>query len=293
MRKLLPSGIAGLVMLTAAAGMAMAADVAQAPTDSSESFIFSIIADGWAGGSFMSSRTGNADIEPHEDSLLVYGGDLRMGLLVSPGFYAQADLSAEKTNNEKDDNFNKAHSEAAHLAFRNQDFLFGGFVGKGNVWTEVDSDDHAEFDFRGVEFQYFTNSSVFYAQAGLFDNSDDLNYTHDGSFVRGQIQHFFGDSNKLTGQLAIASAESSGLSTDIVDWGLRFDKSFETSPVSVFVSYSGLYAGHSDGSFVDNVARVGLRFQFGSSGGQNSNATGATLDLPSFGRWVGAGNYID
>ena len=276
-----------------ASGTAVAADLVQPSNEGSEPFVLSVLAEGWAGGSLMTSRTGFADVEDSDDSLFAYGGDLRAGLLVTPGLYVQGDLSAEQTNNKKDDNFNKYHSYAIHAAFRSQDYLFGGFIGEGKTWTEVASDDMAKFDFKGIEFQYFTSNSVFYLQAGQFDNSDDINYTHDGSFVRGEVQHYFGDSNKLTGQIAYVSAESSSLSTDLVDWGLRFDKSFDALPVSVFASYSGLYARHDEGSFVDNVGRVGLQIQFNSSAWQNPHANGATLDLPSFGRWVGAGNYID
>ena len=247
-----------------ASGTAVAADLVQPPNEGSEPFVLSVLAEGWAGGSLMTSRTGFADIEDSDDSLFVYGGDLRAALFLSPGLYVQGDLNAEQTDNKKDDNFNKAYSYALHAAFRSQDFLFGGFIGEGKTWTEVDSDDMARFDFIGIEFQYFTDNSVFYLQAGQFDNSDDINYTHDGSFVKGEVQHYFGDSNKLTGQIAYASAESTDLSTDVVDWGLRFDKNFDALPVSVFASYSGLYARHDDGSFVDNVGRVGLQIQFGS-----------------------------
>ena len=193
-----------LLGLLVASGAAAAADLVAPENQSADPIVLSVLAEGWAGGSLMSSRTGNADIEDHDDSLAAFGGDLRAGLLFYPGLYIQGDLSAEKTNNKKDDNFNKANSYAAHAAFRNQDFLFGGFIGRGKTWTEVDSDDNAKFDFSGIEFQYFTDNAIFYAQAGQFDNSDDINYTHNGSYVRGEVQYFFDASSKLTGQVAYA-----------------------------------------------------------------------------------------
>ena len=267
--------------------------------------VFSLLAEGWGGGNLKAFERGQAKSsasgEIDKNSLGADGGELRVGVLFSPGVYIQGDLAGEDTTNNKkyNDVLNSDFTRTVHLGFGNQEYLLSGFIGQGKVWTEADSDDMVGFWFRGVEFQRFTEKTLWYAQAGAFDQTNSFgqknaDYLDNGWYLRGAAKYSLSELNKLSGQLSYANADSSGRSTDVADLGLRFDRSLQTSvPLSVFASYSGVYTDNGLGSYLDNVGRIGIQFRFGGAETHSSKLGGATLDTPNLGRWIGSSNAVD
>ena len=68
----------------------------------------------------------------------------------------------------------------------------------------------------------------------------------------------------------------------------------------VFVGYRGARfdtegAGPNDddGQFTEHTIMVGTSYSFGGDSMREFDRVGATLDLPSFGRWIAAGAILD
>lgn len=287
-------GIVGFA-LVGWSSCAYAADPFEAP---SATPIFSILAEGWGGGSFVRGRTGTAIEGGEKDSLFAYGGDLRIGVLFSPGFFLQGEVSGEHTKNDgANNNFDGFSSAAAHVAFRNDQFLLGGFGGLGTTYSEAagGSNNDDGFWFAGAEGQYYMDNLILYGQVGYFDNKDSLDFIGNAVFVKAQARYYLSDSTKLTGSVAYAAAHEGfdELATNIFDWGLRFDQGLGDVPVSLFAAYNGSSYNNGIGSYTDHVVKVGLQIKLGGSSGAGFEHNGASLDLPNFGRWVAAGNSID
>ena len=101
------------------------------------------------------------------------------------------------------------------------------------------------------------------------------------------------DASALSGELSYASAQQGTIGATIFGWGARYDQSFDSSPISGFLAYDGISYNNGIGAYVDNVIKIGLQVHFNSGGNTSFGRNADTLDLPNFGRWVGAGNSID
>ena len=258
--------------------------------------IFSMLAEGWGGGSFVSGRKGSAIELGAKDSLDTYGGDTRIAAILPSGLYLQGDLIGESTTADKlgNNNFRYARTGGGHAGIRNSQYLLGGFGAYGDTFSEMNS---ATFWSLGVEGRYIVNDVTLYGQLGYFDSKDsetgENEFIHKGTFARGLAKYALSDTAQLSGELSYAAAREANVNADIFGWGARFDMNFGGSPISAFLAYNGTNYDNQIGKYEDDVVKVGLQLRFGGSNSRDFERNGATLDMPNFGRWVGAGNSID
>ena len=267
--------------------------------------VFSFEAQGWGGYNLIAGATGTADPGGFEplDSLAAYGGDARLALILPSGIYLQGDLIGESTtaNDLNGNNWRSARTLGGHAGFRDAQNLIGAFGAIGITYSEFDN--FANFRAYGLEFRHNWDNLSALGQLGYFDSTSDSgdgivnNFINNGIFARGLLKYAISDSAALSGELSFASAHQ-GFGgaingATIFGWGARYDQSFDSSPISAFLAYDGASYGNGIGSYVDNVVKVGLQIHFNSGGNNRFGHNADTLDLPNFGRWVGAGNSID
>ena len=250
---------------------------------------FSAMIEGWGGNSFVFGRTGSAIEGGELDSMMTYGGSARFGVMFPPGIYVQGDLVGERTTADTtgNNNFISAYSFGGHAGYTNTDFLIGGFGVNGKTFAETEESDFWAY---GAEARFnLSSTSTIYGQVGYLQASG-AEFIHDALFVRGKLDFAVSDSAKLGGELSYASGKQGPNDARIFGWGVRFDQNFGGSPISGFIAYDGTSYDNGVGSYVDNVAKLGLQIHFGSGG---NGGYSASLDTPNIGRWVAAGNSID
>ena len=255
-------------------------------------------ASGEAVGTFKNS--GDLDDYPE------VGGSVRVSIPFADRFSAQIDLDGEIRVFDEDDADNDhylgSYAGTVHLSYRNpSDYLLGVFGGAGRL--DFVDENLTDFWYGGVEAQYYLDQATLYAQVGYIGSDDvDDNGLDDAWFVRGVGRYFLSDYSMAQAELAYFDGKQDFDGKDMygVSWGLRAEHQFMPVPVSLFVAYEGNYfdnhddAGFSDnGKFVEHSFLVGAKYAFGATGLKANDRYGATLDTPSFGRWVAAGNEID
>lgn len=232
--------------------------------------------------------------------------------------------SPEATGDEDDnsDDFSHAFGFGLHVSARDPSRgLFGAFAafgqGKGDSFQ-------GRYNFWAVggEAQYYADDMTFYLQAGYLDSKgtnivDDEQGTrdglHDAFFVRGVARWFLTPDSRLQGEVAYANgtqdtAESSGtddapFDMDVIQWGVRYDTAITGLPLigdgTVFVGYRGTHFDNSccdledTATFTEHTVMAGFSYHFGGQTLLDQDRVGATLDLPTFGRWVAGGEQID
>lgn len=137
-----------------------------------------------------------------------------------------------------------------HVYSRNDDHLFGGFVGI------ADSDDSTTW-FGGLEAnKYFDNWTV--AGAVFYGENDDLNADGYGANVEARV--FMTDNFRLNGNVGYASVDAgAGDDDDAVTLGVGGEYQFEALPISVAAGYANT---DFDGGDID-AWTVGLRYNWG------------------------------
>jgi hypothetical protein len=173
------------------------------------------------------------------------------------------------------DNSDSVWSGTAHVFTRNDDYLFGGFVGVTDsdttTWTA------------GLEAnKYFTNWTL--AGAVAYANNDDVDV--DGWGVNAQARYFVSDNFRLQANAGWASVDSgAGGDDDATLLGVGGEYQFSAIPISIGANY-----GHidTDGGDADTWS-LAVRYNFGGTTLKDRDRHGASqADIAGLGAFSGA-----
>jgi hypothetical protein len=149
------------------------------------------------------------------------------------------------------DETDTAYGVMGHLYGRNDDHLFGGFVGfAGNddsdTWTA------------GLEAnKYFSSWTLGGALAYVNDDDTDV----DGWGANAEGRYFLGDNFRLDGNLGYVNFDAGGSDVDAMMFGVGGEYQFATMPISLTAGYDRLEFNDAD---VDlGVWSLGVRYNFG------------------------------
>lgn len=295
-------------LMIGTAGAAYAADLPDAAPVAERfedpGLVYAGIVELYLGGAFVTDTSGNANSQfDEQDNFFIFGGSGRASVPWSNSFSTQFDVDADARWIDEDDAdsgmFVASAQIGGHASLRDPNaYLIGFFGGVGTAG--VHDDDGGNYWFAGVEGQYYWNNVTLYGQGGFLDlvDSHDDNF-HDAWFVRGVGRYFLSNYTMIQGELAYADGEqdTNDRNMDLFAWGLRGEHQFMSAPVTAFAAYEG---GRYDnnccsdgGDFTEHAFVVGAKFVFGANDLKHNDRAGATLDLPSFGRWIAAGHELD
>ena len=111
--------------------------------------------------------------------------------------------------------------------------------------------------------------------------------------------------SRLQGEVSYADGKQDSNSSQdmqVIQWGARYDTVISGVPLigdsAVFVGYRGTYfdndcCGGDTGRFTEHTVMAGFAYHFGGQTLQEFDRVGATLELPTFGRWVAGGEQVD
>ena len=281
------------------AGTALSADVAQEP----QGLVLTGLFESWVGYTFQTDHEGNADRSATDEEFLSFGGSGKVSLPLGTSFSWQSDFYADAEVLDEDALFKQYAASVVsgqHLSWRDPSIGLLGIFGGGGITAYHDEHD-ARLYFVGAEGQLYLENFTFYLQGGFLDAKDeeDTDALHDAVFVRGVGRFFLSDTSMLQaeGFYANGRQDNDDKPMEAVGWGARFDTALFESPATVFAAYRGYHFDNDPpgdvGSFTEHRIMVGLNYNFSQPTLKSNDRTGATLDLPSFGRIVGGGATID
>lgn len=277
----------------------------------------------WYGYSFVNDRDsdsgesceecGGDNFDPDHKDYLTSGQGGRLSIPLSDVLAIQTDFNNEITGNafksKAEDDFSHSFDFGVHMSARDPSRglfgVFGAFgQGKGD-----DSSGRHNYWAVGGEAQLYTEMATYYVQGGYLDSKGrdgDPDGLHDAFFVRGVARWFMTPDSRLQGEVAYANGkQDSGddYDMDVIQWGVRYDTVITGLPLigdtAVFVGYRGTHfdnylSDESDtGRFTEHTIMAGYTYHFGGMTLLDFDRVGATLDLPTFGRWVAGGEQID
>jgi hypothetical protein len=222
----------------------------------------------------------------------------------------QLDLGGEATfsqgsdSTSANDNYAGNLTLGAHLNYRQVDrYLFGVFGGGGSSFHKDTgtTGQPAPFWFVGLEGQAYFGNSTLYGQAGYLDSNQPEPETLETAwFVRAVDRHFFNaGQTKAEGELSYGQQDEGSDSVNIFGWGLELEHqcwSFGNDGfLAGYVRYEGRHFNETTQSdnYTEHTLMVGLKADMNQMNLLSRDRTGATLDLPNFGRWVGGTITLD
>jgi hypothetical protein len=269
--------------------------------------------DSWIGASFIANDRGR--MNPDHDSYMTTGQNGRLSLPLSDVLAIQTDINNEFTGNAFRSNSSRDFSHSldfgVHMSARDPSRglfgVFGAFgQGKGD-----DTNGRQNFWAVGGEAQFYTENATFYMQGGYLDSKDANNNgghpdgLHDAYFVRGVARWFMTPDSRLQGEIAYADGKQDDDHKDmqVIQWGARYDTVISGVPLigdsAVFVGYRGTYFDNDCCNTIDSAKltehtiMAGVSYHFGGPTLMDFDRVGATLELPTFGRWVAGGVQLD
>lgn len=314
-----------VVSLTVAGFAALGAQSANAadfePQAAIQDLVVSGYVESWTGYTFLSSLGGeNAQPgdSPDPDNYFASGLSGRLSLPLGDNLSMQMDAGIEYNETAFDDDgsdetFESAFQLGSHFTYRDPGMgAFGIFGAFGSSRTD---DDNIGFYAVGGEGQMYLDNITLYLQGGYFDAvdyesnpnaSNRQDPFHNALFVRGVGRWFLSPDSRLQGEFSYANGDqdSDDYNMHLIEWGVRFDTVLPGLPVigdtPVFVGYRGTRfdsegdgPDDDDGQATEHTVMVGFTHSFGGNSMQEFDRVGATLDLPTFGRWVGYGEILD
>jgi len=165
------------------------------------------------------------------------------------------------------DDTDMGYGVVGHVYGRNDDHLFGGFVG-------LAGNDDSETWIAGLEAnKYFANWTL--AGALFYGNNDDADA--DGYGVNVEARAFVHDNFRLNGNIGYANVDAGGGDDDAMIYGVGGEYQFASYPISVVAGYNTI---DFDGGDVDTWT-IGLRYNWGGtlrdrdrSGASQASVTG-------------------
>jgi opacity protein-like surface antigen len=231
------------------------------------------------------------------------GGAGRGNYWVSRDMSVQVDAQAEGTSYDFLGGRISSHSYlvGGHWSWRNpQQYLFGLFGGIGDAGSTLgvafSSQRHGLI---GAEAQWYWQQFTLYVQGGYdttfgrsaIESNVDLN----AWFIRGTGRYFINPNFLIEGTVAYANGNVDfgfgDPSTDFQTWtwGVKGEWRLPTAPFSVFAKYQGSETKYGNSEFFDFTSAkatdhrvlLGLKLHMGDRTLQQTDRTGATLDIVS------------
>jgi hypothetical protein len=309
MRRIVLGLLGATSMLAVPPRAAQAADVMQ-PTPLA--LVVSGIVESWTGYTFIADPR---HVHPDEDSFGSAGSTGRLSLPLGTNLSIQGDVDLEYnstllTDDDDDgsrDIFQLSAQSGVHVSWRDPNLgLLGGFIAVGQGEADVTSN---AFLAVGGEGQLYFGPFTLYGQGGVLNpDADGLsieNEFQDAFFARGVARYFFnensffGSDNRLQAEFAFVDGDidHGDDQGQILEWGARYDLTLDLPIIGqthAFLGYRGARFENQDedDSFFDHTVYVGSSYSFGGPTMQDFDRTGATLDLPNFGRWSSSGQII-
>ena len=173
----------------------------------------------------------------------------------------------------------------AHLAWRDPSShtmgVFAALTGSNNWYV---GDTHLGM-MGGVEAQKYFGDTTLYAQIGYGDQfrpGDEMFGQY--WFARGVVRHFLNPNMLVSGEISLASGQStlSSSDLDILGWGLTIERRHDGSAFSIFGEYSGDLISGFRGTITQHAFLAGVKLNFGQETMLENDRQGATFDLPKF-----------
>ncbi|MFO1016918.1 MAG: porin [Hyphomonadaceae bacterium] len=193
---------------------------------------------------YVGATYSNVDIDG-ADNADAYGVEGAVAFAGSGSIVFEVDAALSDS-----DDTDTGYGLTGHVYARNDDHLFGGFVG-------IAGSDDTETWTAGLEAsKFFTNWTL--AGAVAYANNDDFNV--DGWGVNAQARYFIHDNFRLQGNIGWATIDD-GVSgdDDAMSYGVGAEYQFAALPISVGASWNTV---DSDGPDAD-VIGVSVRYNWG------------------------------
>jgi hypothetical protein len=289
---------AGAFALFALASVAQAADMqpvlkAPAAVDQQATGYVEVYT-GWA-----STRSENfGDSERFNGWAL--GGAGRGNYWMSRDMSVQVDAQAEGTSYDfprGGGNFSThSYLVGGHVSWRNpQQYLFGLFGGVGDAGGFGNFTGSQRHGLIGAEAQWYWQQFTLYVQGGYDTTLGNAGFvdTFNAWFLRGTGRYFINPNFVIEGTVMYANGNidfsfgdpSIGFQT--WTWGVKGEWRFATAPFSVFAKYQGSETTYDDSwntfnaKVTDHRVLLGLKLHMGDRTLQQTDRTGATLDIVS------------
>jgi hypothetical protein len=258
---------------------------------------------GWAGTRATLSECSECSPETGRINGWALGGAGRANYWMNRDMSVQVDAQADGTSYD----FlglgrfsGHSYLVGSHWSWRNpQQYLFGLFGGIGDAGSTfgvaVTSQRHGVI---GAEAQWYWQQFTLYVQGGydtMFGRGVETNVDINAWFLRGTGRYFINPNFLIEGTVAYANGNveigfgdpSTGFQT--WTWGVKGEWRFPTAPFSVFAKYQGSETkyGNSEpfeftsAKVTDHRALIGLKLHMGDRTLQQTDRTGATLDIVS------------
>lgn len=266
--------------------------------------------DKWTGYTFLTNA--NGDTNPENDDYISSGISGRLSLPLDDMLSVQMDGDLEYTTNSfdddgSDDTFKHSFQFGTHFSARDPSRGLIGIFGAAGLGTGDDDSDDGKKTFIAVggEVQGYFGNKTLYLQGGYIDSADldgdENDALHDAFFVRGVARWFLTPDSRLQAEVSYVDGDRDDDSEGetIIEWGGRYDWVLPGLPLigdtPVYVGYRGAYFenGADLAEYTEHTVMVGTVYHFGGSNRQEFDRTGATLNLPNFGRWVWSGEALD
>jgi opacity protein-like surface antigen len=186
-----------------------------------------------------------------------------------------------------------------HWSWRSpQQYLFGLFAAAGDAGGAGIIDSSQRHALIGAEAQWYWSQFTLYAQGGYDTTLGTIGSGFDSInawFLRGTSRYFVNPNFLIEGTVMYANGNidfsgrdpSTGFQT--WTWGAKAEWPFPTAPFSVFAKYQGSQTKYGNSDFfafasaktTDNRVLLGLKLHMGDRALQQTDRTGATLDIVS------------
>jgi hypothetical protein len=197
---------------------------------------------GYVGLNYSSS-----DFSGAADEVDSYGVEGAVAFAGSGSIVFEVDAAIGTTDGAGDDD--TAYGIVGHVYGRNDDHLFGGFVGIAGA-------DDSETWIAGLEAnKYFANWTL--AGALFYGNNDDAE--SDGYGVNVEARAFVHDNFRVNGNIGWVSVDDGAGDDDAMVYGVGGEYQFAQLPISIGAGYSTI---DFDGGDVDTWT-IGLRYNWG------------------------------
>jgi hypothetical protein len=256
---------------------------------------------GWAGTRDSGSCVRDCDPFTLRNNGSALGGAGRANYWVTREMSVQVDAQAESTSYEFPGGGHfSTHSYlvGGHWSWRSpQQYLFGVFAAAGDAGGDgiTSSQRHGLI---GAEAQWYWNQFTLYAQGGydttlgtISEGIDSIN----AWFIRGTGRYYINPNFLIEGTVMYANGRIDFNSGDLSEgfrtwsWQAKAEWRFPTAPFSVYAKYQGSQTTYDSAEFLniaslkatDHRVLFGLKLHMGDRTLQQTDRTGATLDIAS------------
>jgi hypothetical protein len=296
------AGAVAYVALASAAGAADMQPVLKAPgVVDQQATGYVEVYSGWASTRLNGSCFESCDPFSNRFSGWALGGAGRANYWITREVSVQVDAQAEGTSYEFPGGGHfSSHSYlvGGHWSWRSpHQYLFGVFAAVGDAGGEFAFTDPQRHSLIGAEAQWYSNQFTLYAQAGYDTTLSTGNFNSVNAwFLRGTGRYFVNPNFLIEGTVMYANGNIDYNFVDIPSlgfqtwsWQAKAEWRFPTAPFSVFAKYQGSQTRYDSSEFEDTASAkitdhrvlLGLKLHMGERTLQQTDRTGATLDIVS------------